>query len=58
MVRGILFFLMIWAFIGVGIRVFNAASGNDKIGFIKEMAYAGACAVLASIVVFGMVIAF
>ncbi|HLP99192.1 MAG TPA: hypothetical protein VK149_12190 [Sideroxyarcus sp.] len=58
MVRGILFFLVVWAAVTVTIAVFRAMSGAEKWSAVKTLAYGGLTSAVASLLVGLMVVVF
>lgn len=58
MVRGILFFLIMWALVVGSIASWRALSGKERWSLVKTVTYGGFTAVIALIVIVGIVVLF
>ncbi len=58
MPRGILFFVIVWVLVGVGITTFRHLNGQEKLTVVKLVGFSAVTAVIALVIVVGMVALF
>lgn len=58
MVKGIMFFLAVWAVVATGIVVFRQMTLREKFDVFKLALWSGGTAVVALVLVVGMVVIF
>jgi len=58
MIKGILFFVLVWLLVSVGITVFRSLSGREKFNVITLMSYSAVTALISTVLIVGFVLLF
>lgn len=58
MIKGIIFFLALWAFVTGAIGVWRQMNGKERWSLVKICSYGAATAILAFVILVGIVVLF